>query len=206
MNRPCLLLALALAPAPATALPVLSEVLYDAAGSDDGQGFVELFGTPGTDLAGYVIEGVNGSDGSVTDTIALSGVIPADGLWVVADDDGSGGTAVSGADLLADFDFQNGPDSVVLRVGATVVDALGYGAFGSGDVFAGEGGAAPDASAGASLARLFADVDTDDNAADFAVSSSPTPGSAPRLAVAEPGLPVLLGLALGAGARRRRSA
>jgi hypothetical protein len=31
-----------------------------------------------------VIQGINGTGGTVTDTIALSGVIPRDGLFVVA--------------------------------------------------------------------------------------------------------------------------
>ena len=46
------------------AAPIISEVLYDAASSDNGNVFVELFGTPGTVLDGLVLEGVNGSDGS----------------------------------------------------------------------------------------------------------------------------------------------
>ena len=175
----------------ASALPVLSEVYYDAPGTDDGLVFVELHGVPGTDLAGLVIEGINGSGGSVTVSLALSGLIPADGLFVVADADAGGLSSVAGADLLLDFDFQNGPDSVVLRSETGVLDALGYGAFGAGDVFAGEGGPAPDPAAGSSLARVFADLDTDDNVADFQVLVVPTPGFAP-LSVAEPGAGILL--------------
>jgi len=195
----------------ASALPVLSEVYYDAPGTDDGLVFVELHGAPGTDLAGLVIEGINGSGGSVTVSLALSGLIPADGLFVVADADSGGLSAVAGADLLLDFDFQNGPDSVLLRSETGVLDALGYGAFGAGDVFAGEGGPAPDPAAGSSLARVFADLDTDDNVADFQVLGVPTPGSAP-LSVAEPGAGILLlpGLAalatLSGRARRSRCA
>ena len=109
-----LLLALGL-PAPSAALPLLSEVFYDASGSDDGRSFVELYGAPGTDLAGLFVDGINGSNGTVTDSVALAGLIPADGLFVLADAAGDGGTEVAEADLLASFDFQNGPDSVVLR-------------------------------------------------------------------------------------------
>jgi hypothetical protein len=199
MHRLVPLLAAALAlPAPASALPLISEAFYDAVGSDDGQSFVELHGAPGTDLAGMLLEGVNGADGAVAPSLALAGVIPSDGIFVVADLLTGGGTLVPGADLILNFDLQNGPDSIVLRLGATILDALGYGAFGPGDVFAGEGAAAPDPPAGSSLARRFADVDTGDNAADFEVLAAPTPGSAPlAVAVPEPGAAPLALAALG---------
>ncbi len=55
------------------------------------------------------------------------------------------------------------------------------------------------------MARLFADVDTGDNAADFGVLELPNPGSA-LLAVPEPATSILVacGFAGLAGARRRR--
>lgn len=187
----CLLAGL-LWPAAAGALPLISEVLYDAAGSDDGYGFVELYGTPGEALDGLTLEGINGANGAAGPVIALSGVIPDDGLFVVADRTGAGTTFVAEADLLANFDFQNGPDSVVLRRDGEVLDALGYGVFGAGEVFAGESAPAPDAAPGESLARHFANVDSGDNAADFGVLASPTPGSAPVQAVPEPALAWLL--------------
>jgi len=183
--------------ASAQALPILSELYYDAPGSDDGQSFVELAGTPGTSLEGYVLEGVNGSNGAVGPTIVLSGSIGANGLFVVADQMSDGSTTVAGADLLANFDFQNGPDSVVLRQGAVVADALGYGVFAPSEIFAGEGMAAIDVSAGESLTRLFANIDTDDNATDFVASLTPTPGTANFAAVPEPASAMLLGLGLG---------
>jgi hypothetical protein len=181
----------------AQALPILSEIYYDAPGSDDGQSFVELAGLPGTSLEGFLLEGINGSNGAVGPTIVLSGSIGASGLFVVADQTSGGSTMVVGADLLANFDFQNGPDSVVLRQGEVLVDALGYGVFAPSEVFAGEGMAAPDVSAGESLARLFANVDTDDNANDFAVSPTPSPGAASFAPVPEPAAGMLLGLGLG---------
>jgi len=179
---------------PAGALPLLSEVFYDAVGSDDGQSFVELYGAVGSSLAGLLIEGVNGADGSVTHTLALTGTIGPDGLFVVADRTAAGTTSVPDADLLLDFDFQNGPDSVVLRSASGVLDALGYGAFLTGEINVGEGAPALDPPAGGSLARHFANVDTDDNAADF-VAGAPTPGSA-SLALPEPASTGLLGLGL----------
>ncbi len=198
----CLALWLGL-PSTASALPLISEVFYDAVGSDNGQSFVEIYGTAGSSLDGLTLEGVNGANGAVGPVIALTGVIPTDGVFVVADLNGAT-TSVANADLLANFDFQNGPDSIVLLDGATVLDAVGYGVFGAGEVFAGEGSAAADAPAGSSLARLFADLDSDDNAADFIVLATPTPGEVELQPVPEPssGLLGALGLAM-LGSRRR---
>jgi len=157
---------------------VLSEVLYDSSGTDNGNVFVELFGLPGTVLDGLLLEGINGTDGSVYLSTALSGVIPADGIFLIGDDSGDGTTLVAGADLVAEVDFQNGPDSVVLRDAGDVLDALGYGDF-TGAVFAGEGSAAADPVSGSSLARANPLVDTGNNQADFIVLDTPTPGAVP---------------------------
>jgi hypothetical protein len=100
---------------PAFALPLIAEVFYDAVGSDNGHSFVELYGAPGTPLAGFVLEGVNGANGAVGPSVSLSGAIGVGGFFVVADDLGDGTTLVAGADGLANFDFQKGPDSFVSR-------------------------------------------------------------------------------------------
>jgi len=170
------------------AATVISEALYDAVGSDNGNVFVEIYGTPGAALDGLSLEGVNGSDGSVYLTLPLSGVIPVDGVFVVADDAGDGSSLVGNADLVVNMDFQNGPDSIVLRDADGILDALGYGDF-SGGVFAGEGDAAPDAPAGSSLARLDPLADSGDNLRDYTVLDTPTPGSVPVSSVPLP--PVL---------------
>src|SRR5690606_12516325 len=158
-----LLLAL-LAARPAGALPLISEVFYDAVGSDDGLSFVEIHGKPGTVLDGWVLEHVNGANGEVAATLALVGVIGPSSLYVVADRFADGTTAVPFADLLLNFDLQNGPDSLVLRSPDGVVDAVGWGEFGPTEFFAGEGSPTIDPPAGSSIARHFANLDSDDNA------------------------------------------
>ncbi len=132
-------------------------------------------------LNGLFLEGVNGTDGSVYKTAALSGLIPSDGVFVIGDDSGNGTSQVSNVDLVLDVEFQNGPDSIVLRDANGVLDALGYGDFSSA-VFAGEGDAAPDVAGGWSLARGNPRVDSDDNAADFFGLDIPTPGLVPASA------------------------
>lgn len=190
--------------APAGAQPLLSEVFYDALGSDDGWVFVEIAGEPGTDLSGWKVAGRNGANGATVASVELVGVIAADGLFLLADRTGGGATFTADADQVANFDLQNGPDSVLLLDGDRVVDALGYGVFGPGEFSFAEGAPAPDAPAGSSLGRRFANLDTGDNASDFEILSAPTPGQAVFLPVPEPGsgLALLAGLAALAALRR----
>ncbi len=178
----------------ASAVPLISEVFYDAVGADNGQTFVEIYGEPFSSVEGLFLEGVNGANGNIGPTIALLGIFGPEGIFVVADDMGDGTSGVLGADQIANFDFQNGPDSIVLRDASGILDAVGYGSFGLGEVFAGEGNPAPDAPAGSSLARLFADLDTDNNEADFVIQAIPSPGSAELLSVPEPQSMALLAL------------
>ena len=154
----------------------INEVLYDGDGPDGPTVFTELWGPAGSVLDGYRLTGVNGADGVQYRQLTLDGAtIAPDGLFVVVTDDARC-LLLEQADQVADIDWQNGPDSVVLEyvfgIETFVVDALAYG---TGPGQAGEGVPAPDVSAGTSLTRDPAHTDTNDNAADFA-PATPTPG------------------------------
>ncbi len=161
---------------PAPAKVVISELLYDSVGKDT-EAFVELKAPAGTDLSGFTLVGINGDGGAVYNALALKGKVGGDGLFVIAHT-AAGKATADQADMKSDLvDFQNGPDSVQVRYGGTVVDAVGYGSF-SGKQFGGEGTPAPDVAAGHSLARDAKGTDTDNNKADFKDVAAPTPGTA----------------------------
>jgi len=156
---------------------IINEIRYDSEGSDS-EVYVELEGAPGTILDGLTLVGINGSDGKAYTTINLSGQIPADGYFVIADASATGDVAANADQLSSKVDFQNGPDSVQLRQDNLILDAVGYGDF-SAAFFGGEGSPAADmdASDTQSLSRWPDGGDSDDNAADFIVAPA-TPGAA----------------------------
>lgn len=163
----------------------INEVLYDVPGSDtDGDVFVELAGEADGDITGYKIIFVNGEDGVIKDTIEIGddAVIADDGIFLIADakTGQSGASDVAGADLIDNFDPQNGPDCIQLVDDAgSLVDALGYGEpladVAENGLACHEGQPAPKVASGQSLARTGGE-DTDDNSADFQVLDIPTPG------------------------------
>ena len=156
---------------------VIGEILFDAVGTDYDV-FVELSGPAGTDLTGWTLIGVNGNKGLDYKAIPLAGAIGADGYFVVAHPNSAAAIHDQGDQFDMNVDYENGPDNVQLRYGTRVVDAIGYGDFGTTYVFAGEGAAVAKPSAGHSLSRDEANTDTDDNAADFVDRATPTPGAA----------------------------
>jgi len=167
---------------------VIAEVLFDSTGFPDTDTFVELAGPPGTDLTGWVLAGVNGADGQdyASGRFVLAGRIPSDGRFVLVHPDAKPAFRDQADQWMkASGDIQNGPDSLQLRYGTRVVDALGYGTFPNPAFFAGEGSPAPRPAENQSLGRDAADTDTDDNARDFQVFQAPSPG-APNVQVNEP--------------------
>jgi len=157
--------------------PVISELLYDDPDADNDV-WIELWAPPESSLDGLALEFVNGGSGNVEDTLSLSGTVGADGIVLIVDPSASDPVLTSEADITDAFaDLQNGPDSVRIVQGVTVVDAVGFGTFTSDDTFAGEGDPAPDASGTQSIARLASFSDTDDNSADFRLVRTPSPGA-----------------------------
>lgn len=164
---------------------VINELRYDSPSFDDADGnllFVELAGPPGTDLANFAIVPIDGNSGSAGAEIALSGSIPSDGIFLITRDNADAALLAESDLTSATFDPQNGnksgapnADAVQLRFGSEVVDAVGFG-LGDGNAF-GEGNAAPDTSDSESLTRDSSHGDTDDNATDFTLTDTPTPGT-----------------------------
>lgn len=165
---------------------MIHEIYYDDDQSDtDGNLFVEIYGTPGGDIGGYTLRLINGENGSKTDEVVIpqGTQIPNDGFFVIADErTGSAGVSqVAEADLIDNFDPQNGPDSIqLLNASGQVMDVIGYGEdLGESDS---EGNPLYEetptllAEAGFSLSRLN-QIDTDHNKNDFVVNEIPSPGT-----------------------------
>jgi hypothetical protein len=164
---------------------VIHEVLYDAAGSDtDGNEFIELYGTPETDIDRYQIVIINGGDGEIIDTLTLptGSKIPEDGIFLIADSKTNANrlSNILGFDHIDNFDPQNGPDAIqLLDEQGHLLDTLCYGEsnlpLARNGLETCEGSAAVDVSSGHSLSRVNG-ADTQSNADDFVDLSSPTPG------------------------------
>ena len=155
----------------------INEIYFDESGADGDEQFTEIFGPPGTVLDGWVLVGVTLGTNMVPlmddyRTIPLDGgVIPESGLFVVAVNENIGGPV----DLVADVDWDNGPDAVHLRDPlGRVIDAVQYDE--RGDAIAGEGLPVSGGRSGRSIARDANRTDTNDNVRDF-TSDMPTPGT-----------------------------
>lgn len=173
--------------APGTIL--LSEVLYDVSGADDGLEWVELYnaGSDPVDLSAMSLG--NGGTDYTYSQLQLSGTIQPGATFVVGGPTSSAENGSPVFDLVVNFspDFQNSgsvADGVVLfnlpadRVTATTVpaDAVVYGETNSNGLIDETGSANPpevgDAPAGASIERF-------DLAGSWQIQSSPTPNTTP---------------------------
>lgn len=150
----------------------LNEILYDPPGPDTGAEFVELFypGAVPLPLDGFELWFLNGAaqegDPRVVWRASTGDALAPGGFRVI------GGAAVAERDETVELGLQNGPDALWLVHGGVRVDAV---AWGEGASAFGEGPAAPLA-ASTSLGRVPDGADTNDNAADFRVLPTASPG------------------------------
>jgi hypothetical protein len=154
----------------------INELSTGATGSAANE-FVELVnaGTTTADISGWklVYRSASGTSDTTLVTFA-AGTTLAPGAFLLA-----GGSAYAGGPT-ADVSFATGLAATGGSVGirdasATLLDGAAWGT-GTGPLL--EGSAAPAPAAGSSLARHPDGHDTNDNAADFSVATTPTPRAA----------------------------
>jgi len=163
-------------PGPGSATIVVNEVTTGSTTSAADE-FVELYnaGATAADVSGWkvVYRSAAGTSDVTLATIPAGTTIPAGAFYLL------GGSAYAGT-VAADQAFSTGLASTGGAVGVrdssgTRIDSVGYGSATNALV---EGSAAAAPAAGSSLARVPNGHDSDANASDFAVSSTPTPKAA----------------------------
>ena len=165
---------------PVAAGLVINEIDYDQVGSDAAE-YVELYNASAgaINLSGYVLQFVNGSNGSTYDTISLpAATLPAGDYFVICANMAT--TPNCDLDDGPDTNFiQNGsPDAVALLLAGNIVDTVSYEGSVAGFT-EGTGTAAADSNSVANigLSRLPDGADTNNNNADFSIRCV-TPGAA----------------------------
>jgi len=157
---------------------LISEVFYDAVGSDDSKEFVELYNPTSQDIniTGWEIEMGNGYDGSWDNQATILGIISAYSFFLIGEKN------VSGADIETNLELQNGPDAVRIKDDSgAVIDTVGYGDLGYPELY--EGTPMIDVSEGHSIERKPGYLnpsggngqDTNNNSADFLDREEPEP-------------------------------
>ncbi|PKN71933.1 MAG: hypothetical protein CVU50_09465 [Candidatus Cloacimonetes bacterium HGW-Cloacimonetes-3] len=162
---------------------VINELYYDHPGTDTGYEWIELYnnGSENVQLEGAQIQAA-GSVWAVRDTLPAFVLRPGRYLLI-------GESNVPNAQLTASLRFENGDtgtDGVrYVSPDGTYTDTVLY-CSPNTHALSGDSGTigssfAPDVPAGASLARAFEGVDSNDSALDFVPESIPTPGLPNRL-------------------------
>jgi hypothetical protein len=154
---------------------VINELFPDPEGADSGKEFVELFnaGSTSINLAGLQLQFGNGSEEAhwvVRWNCEQEIFLDPGQYFLIADRNWQGGSD-PGVEVY--LGLQNGPDSIRIVQGLSVLDMVGYGPLTDGQMM--EGSAASIVS-GQTLARRPDGWDTDNNELDF-VSTDPTPGT-----------------------------
>jgi len=167
-------------PPPAARLRV-NEVMTGSTGAAANE-FVELVNasTDAVDAGGYrvVYRAAAGTSDTLLGAIPAGTIIPAGGHYLL------GGSAYAGP-VGADQSFGIGLAAAAGGVGVrdpdgVLLDSVGYGATAANGFVEGHPAPAPPTTAapGSSIGRMPDGADSNDNAVDFAVSSTPTPRSA----------------------------
>lgn len=178
---------------------VINEVDYDQAGADTGE-FVELFNgsSSAVNLSGFKLLFINGSNKSVYFTANLNGTLAPGGFLVVGNASVQAAAQAAGAAfiLIPDNTIQNGaPDGIALVSADAVLDVLSYedtaAALNSVNLGAPYGTVSLVSSAGPNPAladdnetpalavcRSIDGVDTDNDLADWSLTTRSTVGAA----------------------------
>ena len=177
------------------ASPLLHQVYYDAPGTDGLAVFTELSGPKQFSLDGWSLQGVNGDNQRIYRSISLSGSrIGQDGFLLLAPASALASLSTS-IDVVANVDWQNGPDGVyLLNPAGTVIDALFYGQQNLPPEILNP---APDLAPGRSLIRKIVGKNTGDNSMDFTVSLAPRPSQRAYAPLPEPAAGTLLLVGVG---------
>jgi hypothetical protein len=168
-------------PPPPTARLRVNEVMTGSTGAAANE-FVELVNasTDAVDAGGYrvVYRSAAGTSDTLLGAIPAGTIIPAGGHYLL------GGSGYAGP-VWADQSFGIGLAATAGGVGVrdpdgVLLDSVGYGATAANGFVEGHPALAPPTTAtpGSSIGRMPDGADSNDNAADFAVSSTPTPRSA----------------------------
>ena len=185
---------------------VINEVYYDApSGYGEPQcEWIELYNPTDNevDIAGWMISDDPAHDGSNEGvwTFPAGTTIPARGYLLIVNDatykgqfsslfpgvtpdfDTNQSNSIPDVSTAGSLSLRNNGDDVHLYDSeGTEIDVMWYGS--GGDV--GSGNAAPDVSAGHSLARYYNAEDTDNPSADFYNENNPTPGAQNNLEIPE---------------------
>jgi hypothetical protein len=143
--------------------------------------FVEIVntGTAGADIGGYKLayRSAAGTSDVTLATVPTGTTLAAGGFYLLG---GSGYAGTRAPDQSFSAAIAATGGGVALRDAAgAIVDSVGYGDAVNAFVEAHAASAPPTTAApGSSVARIPDGHDTNDNAADFSVSASPTPGGA----------------------------
>lgn len=160
-------------PPVAAAKVLISEVQL---GSTQRALFIELAGTPGQDLSDYALISVDDA-GQELARVMLRGQLGADGLFVLAHPEAPAAVKLEADQLDSALErFAQAPSAVQIEAKGQRLDAVAAGEFAPGAMTYGEGDPAKAPAAEQSISRDKNLSDTDDNATDFRVQRSPSPG------------------------------